>query len=156
MPRMYSKSRSFFERAVRSLCRPGLDGRSALKMRGRLLQRPTRWSTATEKSCYDEAIPYSSMRQGLNYAASKHPPWFLIPCRIGDWSRHFDHCGHGGQIITCPFLNEGRVKFDVPAKLGDLSKVIDFDYPAKATRISFRETICHLLQWTKASPRVFA
>jgi hypothetical protein len=60
------------------------------------------------------------------------------------------------QIITCRALNERHVKFDVPAKLGDLSKVIDFDCPAKATRISFRETICHLLQWTKASPRVFA
>ena len=41
--------------------------------------------------------------------------------------------------ITCPFLKEGRVTFDVPAKLGAMPKEIDFDYPAKATRFSFRD-----------------
>ena len=32
------------------------------------------------------------------------------------------------RMITCPFLKEGRVSFDVPAKLGDLPKDIDFDH----------------------------
>jgi hypothetical protein len=43
------------------------------------------------------------------------------------------------KTITCPFLAEGRVSFDVPAKFGGLPKEIDFDYPAKATLFSFRD-----------------
>ena len=43
------------------------------------------------------------------------------------------------RIITCPFLKEGRVAFDVPAKLGAMPTEIDFDYPAKATEFSFRD-----------------
>jgi len=42
-------------------------------------------------------------------------------------------------IITCPFLEQGRVTFAVPATLGAMPKEIDFDYPAKATRFSFRD-----------------
>ncbi len=42
------------------------------------------------------------------------------------------------KTITCPFLKEGRLTFDVPAKPGDLPEV-DFDYPAKATSFSFRD-----------------
>src|SRR4051812_8138439 len=42
------------------------------------------------------------------------------------------------KTITCPFLNEGRVTFDIPARQGDLPQV-DFDYPAKATSFSFRD-----------------
>ena len=41
------------------------------------------------------------------------------------------------QIITCPFMKEGRLTFDVPAKAGGLPTQIDFDYPARATRFSF-------------------
>ena len=43
------------------------------------------------------------------------------------------------KTITCPFLAEGRVTFDVPAKFGGLPKDVDFDYPAKATEFSFRD-----------------
>src|SRR5262249_41380193 len=43
------------------------------------------------------------------------------------------------KTITCPFLAEGRLVFDVPAKVGGLPSEIDFDYPAKATRFSFRD-----------------
>jgi len=43
------------------------------------------------------------------------------------------------KTITCPFLAEGRLVFDVPAKVGDLPSEIDFDYPAKATLFSFRD-----------------
>lgn len=45
----------------------------------------------------------------------------------------------GQRVITCPFLQEGRVTFDVPAKFGALPSQIDFDYPAKATHFSFRD-----------------
>jgi len=40
------------------------------------------------------------------------------------------------KIITCPFLKEGRVTFDIPPKLGALPAAIDFDYPAKAGAFS--------------------
>ena len=43
------------------------------------------------------------------------------------------------KTITCPFLKNGSVSFDVPAKLGDLPKEVDFDYPSKATSFSFRD-----------------
>lgn len=43
------------------------------------------------------------------------------------------------KVITCPFLKQGRVTFDVPAKPGAMPKEIDFDYPAKATQFSFRD-----------------
>jgi hypothetical protein len=42
------------------------------------------------------------------------------------------------KIITCPFLAEGKVTFNVPRKQGDLPEV-DFDYPATATLFSFRD-----------------
>jgi hypothetical protein len=41
------------------------------------------------------------------------------------------------KTITCPFLKEGLVTFDVPAKAGSLPTQIDFDYPVKATRFAF-------------------
>jgi hypothetical protein len=40
------------------------------------------------------------------------------------------------KIITCPFLKEGHVTFDVPPKLGALPAAIDYDYPAKAGAFS--------------------
>src|SRR5215468_4013958 len=43
----------------------------------------------------------------------------------------------GRKTITCPYL-QASLKFDVPAKPGDLPE-IDFDYPAKATLFSFRD-----------------
>lgn len=43
------------------------------------------------------------------------------------------------KSITCPFLAEGRVTFDVPAKFGGLPKDVDFDYPSTATEFSFRD-----------------
>jgi len=56
------------------------------------------------------------------------------------------------RIITCPFLKEGRVTFDVPAKLGDVPTEIDFDYPAKATRFSFRDGNLSLVAMDEGEP----
>jgi hypothetical protein len=43
------------------------------------------------------------------------------------------------KTITCPFLEERHVSFDVPARLGGLPKEIDSEDPVKATRFSFRD-----------------
>jgi hypothetical protein len=56
------------------------------------------------------------------------------------------------MVITCPFLKEGRVTFDVPAKLGGMPKEIDFDYPAKATRFSFRDRNLSLVAMDEGEP----
>src|SRR5262245_4079212 len=56
------------------------------------------------------------------------------------------------KMITCPFLKEGRVTFDVPAKLGSLPTQIDFDYPAKATRFSFRGGNLSLVAMDEGEP----
>jgi hypothetical protein len=56
------------------------------------------------------------------------------------------------QMVTCPFLKEGRVTFDVPAKLGAMPTEIDFDYPAKATRFSFRDGNLSLIAMDEGSP----
>jgi hypothetical protein len=56
------------------------------------------------------------------------------------------------RIITCPFLKEGRVTFDVPAKLGAMPTEIDFDYPAKATRFSFRDGNLSLVAMDEGEP----
>jgi hypothetical protein len=56
------------------------------------------------------------------------------------------------QKVTCPFLKEGRVTFDVPGKLGALPTDIDFDYPAKATRFSFRDGNLSLVAMDEGEP----
>jgi hypothetical protein len=56
------------------------------------------------------------------------------------------------RVITCPFLKEGRVTFDVPAKLGAMPTEIDFDYPAKATRFSFRDGNLSLVAMDEGEP----
>jgi hypothetical protein len=56
------------------------------------------------------------------------------------------------KSITCPFLKNGRVSFDVPAKLGDLPKEIDFDYDAKAINFSFRDGNLFLLAVDESHP----
>jgi hypothetical protein len=56
------------------------------------------------------------------------------------------------QSITCPFLAEGRVAFDVPAKFGGLPKEIDFDYPTKATEFSFRDGNLLLVAMDESDP----
>lgn len=56
------------------------------------------------------------------------------------------------RVITCPFLKEGRVTFDVPAKLGDMPAEIDFDYPAKATSFSFRDGNLSLIAMDEGDP----
>jgi hypothetical protein len=58
----------------------------------------------------------------------------------------------GQRTITCPFLKEGRLTFDVPAKLGDMPTEIDFDYPAKATRFSFRDGNLSLVAMDEGEP----
>jgi hypothetical protein len=42
------------------------------------------------------------------------------------------------KAITCPITKYVSLKFDVPAKLGDLPE-IDFSYPSKVTIFSFRD-----------------
>jgi hypothetical protein len=49
-------------------------------------------------------------------------------------------------------IKEGRVTFDVSAKLGAMPKEIDFDYPAKATRFSFRHGNLMLVAMDEGSP----
>jgi hypothetical protein len=56
------------------------------------------------------------------------------------------------RMITCPFLKEGRLTFDVPAKLGGMPTEIDFDYPAKATRFSFRDGNLSLIAMDESEP----
>ena len=56
------------------------------------------------------------------------------------------------KTITCPFLEAGRVSFDVPAKLGGLPKEIDFDYDSKATRFSFRDGNLSLIAMDESEP----
>jgi hypothetical protein len=56
------------------------------------------------------------------------------------------------KMITCPFLKEGRLTFDVPAKLGGMPTEIDFDYPAKATRFSFRDGNLSLIAMDEGDP----
>ncbi|HEV2100771.1 MAG TPA: hypothetical protein VGR45_17830 [Stellaceae bacterium] len=58
----------------------------------------------------------------------------------------------GQRVITCPFLQEGRVTFDVPAKFGALPTQIDFDYPAKATHFSFRDGNLSLVAMDEEEP----
>jgi len=58
----------------------------------------------------------------------------------------------GPRIVSCPFLKEGRVKFDIPAKFGAMPKEIDFDYPAKATRFSFRDGNLSLVAMDEEEP----
>jgi hypothetical protein len=55
------------------------------------------------------------------------------------------------QTITCPFLKEGRLTFDVPARRGGLPQ-IDFDYPAKATSFSFRDGNLSLVAMDEGDP----
>jgi hypothetical protein len=55
------------------------------------------------------------------------------------------------RTITCPFLKEGRLTFDVPAKPGDLPEV-DFDYPAKAISFRFRDGNLLLVAMDEGEP----
>ena len=56
------------------------------------------------------------------------------------------------RFITCPFLKEGRVTFEVPAKLGAMPAEIDFDYPVKAIRFSFRDGNLSLVAMDEGEP----
>lgn len=56
------------------------------------------------------------------------------------------------KVITCPFLQEGRVTFDVPQKFGAMPREIDFDYPAKATHFSFRDGNLSLVAMDEDEP----
>jgi hypothetical protein len=56
------------------------------------------------------------------------------------------------KTITCPFLTEGHVSFEVPRKFGGLPSEIDFDYPAKATLFSFRDGNLSLVAMDESEP----
>jgi hypothetical protein len=53
--------------------------------------------------------------------------------------------------ITCPFLKEGSLTIDVPARREKLPK-IDFDYPSKATLFSFRDNNLFLVAMDESEP----
>ena len=55
------------------------------------------------------------------------------------------------KTISCPYLQAEDLRFDVPAKLGDLP-AIDFDYPSKATIFSFRDGHLLLIAMDEADP----
>ena len=55
------------------------------------------------------------------------------------------------KTISCPYLQAEDLRFDVPAKLGDLP-AIDFDYPAKVTIFSFRDGHLLLIAMDEADP----
>jgi len=55
------------------------------------------------------------------------------------------------KTITCPFLKAGSLTFDVPAKHGDLPR-LDFDYPSKTTRFSFRDGNLSLVAMDEGEP----
>lgn len=56
------------------------------------------------------------------------------------------------KSITCPFLAQGSVTFDVPAKLGELPANVDFDYPSKAAHFSFRDGNLLLVAMDEGEP----
>ena len=56
------------------------------------------------------------------------------------------------KTISCPFLKEGRVTFDVPAKLGAMPSAVEFDYPARAARFSFRDGNLLLVAMDEGDP----
>jgi hypothetical protein len=56
------------------------------------------------------------------------------------------------KVMTCPFLEQGRVTFEIPAKLGAMPTDIDFDYPAKASQFSFRDGNLVLIAMDEAEP----
>jgi hypothetical protein len=56
------------------------------------------------------------------------------------------------SVMTCPFLKQGHVTFDIPAKFGDLPRQIDFDYPAKATHFSLRDGNLALVAMDEEEP----
>ena len=56
------------------------------------------------------------------------------------------------KAITCPFLENGHVTFDLPAKLGALPAAIDFDYGVKAKEFSFRDGNLFLLAMDEEEP----
>src|SRR4051812_20123550 len=55
-----------------------------------------------------------------------------------------------GRHVSLP--EAGSCEFDVPAKLGAMPAEIDFDYPAKATRFSFRDGNLSLVAMDEAEP----
>ncbi len=56
------------------------------------------------------------------------------------------------RTITCLFLENGRIAFDVPAKLGEMPADIDSDYPAKAIEFSFRDGSLLLVAMDASDP----
>ena len=56
------------------------------------------------------------------------------------------------KTIACPFLAQGGVTFDIPAKPDSLPANIDFDYPAKAAHFSFRDGNLLLVAMDEGDP----
>ena len=57
------------------------------------------------------------------------------------------------RTITCPFLQEGRLAFDIPARPGALPHVIDFDTPVTATKFRFGGGVLTLRAIDESDPR---
>jgi hypothetical protein len=83
---------------------------------------------------------------------------FIIGCLVGltaslSWSAAAGAASTSRhKTITCPFLQQGNVSFDVPAKRGELPAEIDYDYPSKASRFSFGDGNLSLIAMDEGEP----
>jgi hypothetical protein len=57
--------------------------------------------------------------------------WLVLSCDDG-------LAAQSTKAITCPITKHVSLKFDVPAKIGDLPE-IDFPFPSKVTIFAFRD-----------------
>jgi hypothetical protein len=71
------------------------------------------------------------MRPGKRTASILCLTWSVFSCDEGVATP-------SAKAITCPITKDVSLKFDIPAKLGDLPQ-IDFSYPSKVTIFSFRD-----------------
>jgi hypothetical protein len=63
---------------------------------------------------------------------------FVTPCIALLVACHQMAFAAAAKSITCSYANGQQLTFDVPKKLGELPP-IEFDYPSKVTRFSFRD-----------------
>ena len=57
------------------------------------------------------------------------------------------------KTITCPYLQDRRLTFDIPAKFGGLPKEIDSEDPVTATLFSFRDRNLLFVAMDESDPR---
>ena len=57
------------------------------------------------------------------------------------------------KTITCPYLEDRHLTFDIPAKFGGLPKDIDSDDPVTATLFSFRDRNLLFVAMDESNPK---